>query len=172
MPHSSSSSPVTDLPIHFTFPSLFFPLVSQESWRNQYINLSLFFLTSIFLLAWISGFLIVDHDHDLGWGAARRAVGFTELWGRPIRFSQVAYSGVLLLWLRFIVGLKLELRVGLLLWLGFGVGLLLWLGFGVGLKSELGVGLKLEGSFPFLSLTGGVWLCRKGLRIRRGTSST
>ena len=60
------------------------------------------------------------------------------------------------------MGLKLELRVGLLLWLGFEVGL----------KLELGVGLKLEGSFPFLSLTGGVWLCRKGLRIRRGTSST
>ena len=52
------------------------------------------------------------------------------------------------------MGLKLELRVGLLLWLGFGVGLLLWLGFEVGLKSELGVGLKLEGSFPFLN-----WWC-------------
>ena len=37
--------------------------------------------------------------------------------------------------------LKLELRVGLLLWLGFRVGL----------KLELGVGLKLEGSFPFLN---------------------
>ena len=49
------------------------------------------------------------------------------------------------------MGLKLELRVGLLLWLGFGVGL----------KSELGVGLKSEDSFPFLSLIGGVWLCRK-----------
>ena len=62
------------------------------------------------------------------------------------------------------MGLKLELRMGLLLWLGFGVGLKLELG--------VGVGLKLQGSFPFLSLTGGVWLCRKGLRIRRGTSST
>ena len=42
------------------------------------------------------------------------------------------------------MGLKLELRVGLLLWLGFGVGL----------KLELGVGLKLEGSFLFLN-----WWC-------------
>ena len=42
------------------------------------------------------------------------------------------------------MGLKLELRVGLLLWLGFGVGL----------KLELGVGLKLEVSFPFLN-----WRC-------------
>ena len=56
MPHSSSSSPVTYLPVHITFPS-FFSLVSRESWRNQYINLSLFFLTSLFLLAWISSFL-------------------------------------------------------------------------------------------------------------------
>ena len=144
MPHSSSSSPVTYLSVHFTFPSLFFPLVSRESWWNQYINLSLFFLTSLFLLAWIYGFLSVDHDHDLGWGAARRAVGFAELWGRRIQFRHVAYSGVLLLWLGFRVGLKLELRVGLLLWLGFGVGL----------KWELGVGLKLEGSFPFLN-----WWC-------------
>ena len=160
MPHSSSSSPVTYLPIHFTFPSLFFLLVSRESWRNQYINLSLFFLTSLFLLAWISGFLSVDHDHDLGWGAARRAVGFAELWGRQIRFRQVAYSGVLLLWLGFRMGLKLELRVGLLLWLRFGVGLKLELGWVWSWK------------VPFLSLTSGVWLCRKGLRIRRGTSST
>ena len=144
MPHSSSSSPVTYLSVHFTFPSLFFPLVSRESWWNQYINLSLFFLTSLFLLAWIYGFLSVDHDHDLGWGAARRALGFAELWGRRIQFRQVAYLGVLLLWLGFRVGLKLELRVGLLLWLGFGVGL----------KLELGVGLKLEGFFPFLN-----WWC-------------
>ena len=144
MSHSSSSLLVTDLLVHFTFPSLFFSLVSRESWRNQYINLSLFILTSLFLLAWISGFLSVDHDHDLGWGAARRAIEFVELWGRPIQFRQVAYSGVLLLWLGFRVGLKLELRVGLLLWLGFGVGL----------KLELGVVLKLEGCFPFLN-----WWC-------------
>ena len=42
------------------------------------------------------------------------------------------------------MGLKLELKVGLLLWLGFGVDL----------KLELGVSLKLEGSFPFLN-----WWC-------------
>ena len=192
MPHSSSSSPVTYLPVHITFPS-FFSLVSRESWRNQYINLSLFFLTSLFLLAWISGFLSVDHDHDLGWGVARRAVGFAELWGHPIRFRQVdcsgvlllwqwlcssssqvkddhdhdhdlgweaarravgfvelwghriqfcqfAYLGVLLLWLGFKVGLKLEL----------GVGLLLWLGFEVGMKLEFGGGFEVGRflSFP------------------------
>ena len=87
-----------------------------------------------------------DHDHnqDLGWGGARRVVGFTELWGHRIRFRRIAYSSVLLLWLGFIVGLKLELRVGWLLWLGFEAGLNL----------ELGVGLKLEGSFPFLH-----WWC-------------
>ena len=50
-------------------------------------------------------------------------VRFAELWGHSIQFHQVAYSGVLLL----------------------------WLGFRVGLKLELGVVLKLEGSFPFLN---------------------
>ena len=43
-------------------------------------------------------------------------------------------------------------------------------GFEVGIGSGFEVGRFL--SFPFLSLIGGVWLCRKGLRIRRGTNST
>ena len=45
------------------------------------------------------------------------------------------------------MGLKLEL----------GVGLLLWLGFEVGMKLEFGGGFEV----PFLSLIDGVWLCRK-----------
>ena len=81
-----------------------------------------------------------DHDHDLGWEAARRAVGFVELWGHRIQFCQFAYLGVLLLWLGFKVGLKLEL----------GVGLLLWLGFEVGMKLEFGGGFEVGRflSFP------------------------
>ena len=159
MPHSSSSSPVTYLPVHITFPS-FFSLVSRESWRNRYINLSLFFLTSLFLLAWISGFLSVDHDHDLGWGVTRRAVGFVELWGHPIWFRQVAYSGVLLLWLGFRVGLS------------WNWGWVCYCGWDLEWVWSWNWGWVWSWKVPFLSLTGGVWLCRKGLRIRRGTSST
>ena len=118
LPHRSPICRYTSLFLHY-----FFQLVSRESWSNQYINLSLFFLTSLFLLAWISSFLSANHDHNLGWGVARRAIRFAELWGFRIRFRQVAYLGVLLLWLGFRVGLKLELGVGLLLWLGFRVGL-------------------------------------------------
>ena len=51
MPHSSSSSPVTYLPIHFTFPSLFFSVSFSTKLKESIYNLSLFFLTSLFLLA-------------------------------------------------------------------------------------------------------------------------
>ena len=55
------------------------------------------------------------------------------------------------------MGLKLELGVGLLLWLGFrvglklelGVGLLLWLGFRVGFKLELGGEFEVGRFLPF-----------------------
>ena len=50
LPHQSPICQYASLFLHY-----FFPLVSRESWKNQYINLSLFFLTSLFLLAWISG---------------------------------------------------------------------------------------------------------------------
>ena len=101
-PHRSPIFQYTSLFLHH-----FFPLVSRENWRNQYINLSLFF-SHFFCFFWLEflAFLV------LNW----------------------AYSGVLLLFLGFRVGLKLELGVGLLLWLGFGVGLKLELG--VGLKLE------------------------------------
>ena len=55
LPHQSPICRYTSLFLHY-----FFPLASRQSWRNQYINLSLFFLTSLFLLALISGFLSVE----------------------------------------------------------------------------------------------------------------
>ena len=152
MPHSSSSSLVTYLPVHFTFPSLFFLLVSRESWRNQYINLSLFFLTSLFLLAWISGFLSVDHDHDLGWGAARRVVGFGFV---KLLIQVFCYYGWDLEWV----------------W-SWNWGWVCYCGWDSEWVWSWNWGWVWSWKVPFLSLTGGVWLCRKGLRIRRGTSST
>ena len=57
MPHSSSSSPVTYLPIHFTFPSLFFSVsFSRKLKESMYKSIFVFshFSVSFGLNIWLS----------------------------------------------------------------------------------------------------------------------
>ena len=79
-------------------------------------------------------------DHNLGWGGARRVVGFTES-------SDLVSLDCLFKCFAIVVGI----------YSGFEVGIWGWVW---------------SWEVPFLSLIDGVWLCRKWLRIRRGTSNT
>ena len=61
MLHSSSSSPVTYLSVHFTFPASFFSVsFSRKLKESIYQSVFVFFSLLLFLLAWISGFLSAE----------------------------------------------------------------------------------------------------------------